>query len=279
MPFRLTKRGGRVFVLGVHYPKYLQALMPKGDKLMRRFFSAIAITTITGLIVWIAYTAHAGSSASQGCKPVRYGESPTPPQPASRTVNVNVPIPSSTPACSPYSATTRGLTPVCTPAGGRPTLSTPVRVEVIVRPELQSGAKSVPVEIRDAGPVRPIVAYSVGLVGAAVAAPFRMLELLFPSPASSENVSGPPSCPRPVGGTSVPTPCLPICSYRPVEPAVAPLPGVGCTAPHGHQLPPALLSEYQFPPLEHQSLLMGILSLPWRIATDGRFLGDLQSER
>lgn len=117
-------------------------------------------------------------------------------------------------------------------------------------PESQQGL--IPLSLRDQGPVRPIVHNTVGLLGALVAAPFRLLETVVP--VSSPPPAGAPQCARPQGGS----------------------PFISCQGPG---LPPALVAEYRFPPAESQSLLMGILSLPWRIPNDGRFLGDLQTER
>ena len=62
----------------------------------------------------------------------------------------------------------------------RPSPAMPVRVEVAVKPEPLCDPRRIPVRFRDPGPFQPIIYSGVGLVGATVAAPFRLLETLIP---------------------------------------------------------------------------------------------------
>lgn len=214
-------------------------------------------------------------------------------QPVARTVNATVRVPSpNKPNSGPgvYSAQ-----PWCAPAppataSGRPL---PVRVEVAVRPESCEQRRPIPVVYRDPGFMGPIIRHSVGLAGATVAAPFRVLEMLVPLDASS-NVGnrrcGPPRpqncgyrglsvprfappCPPPV--TRPAYACVPRVGCAPTGPSVAPLPPCGAPSSCGPYMPPAMVERE--PPCAPQSLLGGVLDLPFRLMSRGRLLGDIGS--
>jgi len=179
-------------------------------------------------------------------------------QPVARTVSAQVPVP-----CAPP------VLPPCPPG------KVPCRM--------------VPVCFRDPGPLQPIICNSVGLVGAAVAAPFKLAEMLCPLPPKPCKPMEAPSCgPRhpgpPMAPACYPMPlpqfcgphgCPPPVACAPVGPAVAPLPRAFCAPPCGPNIPPRLVEEYQFPQYEAQDLLSGIWNIPGTLIRTGRLAGDI----
>lgn len=105
-----------------------------------------------------------------------------------------------------------------------------------------------PIRVMDPGPVRPVVTNAVGLVGALLAAPFRLMETVIP-PTLPQN--------RSTQGTGCPLP-------------QQPSPRNLC----GNQIPPAVVAENRYPVLEPQSLLMGVINFPFTLFGQGRFAGD-----
>ncbi len=215
-------------------------------------------------------------------------------QPVARSVQVTVPMPHPPRPCGP----TVCLPPPmhCPPPGSAtaPSPPMPVRVDIAVRPEECDQRHPVPIVYRDPGFLEPIISHSVGLIGATIAAPFRVAEMLCPfeAPACPQKQwCGPTSRPLNCGyqppvdssfarkcPTPIPQPVT--CSPRPLAcapfgPSMAPLPP--CTVPQqcGPNLPPALVEEYQFPQYEPQNLLSGIWNLPGNLVRSGRFSGDI----
>jgi len=215
-------------------------------------------------------------------------------QPVARSVNVTVPVPQ-----PPKSYISPGCAapPYCPPgaSAAAPSRPMPVRVDIAVRPEAFDQRYPVPVVYRDPGFFGPIVQHSVGLVGAVVAAPFRVAEMLCPLEASAcpqRKQCGPPPCamnqgcsrpaapPQWVGKCPMPItqpmpPCPPVMTCAPTGPSVAPLPPGLCAPPCRPNFPPKLLEEYQFPQFEAQDLLSGIWNLPGTLIRTGRVAGDM----
>jgi len=224
----------------------------------------------------------------QSCSPRQ------PVQPVARSVNVTVPVPQPPKSCIPprYAAP-----PYCGPVASAPapTRPMPVRVDIAVRPETLDQRYPVPVVYRDPGFFGPIVRHSVGLVGAVVAAPFRVAEMLVPLEASTcpqpKQCSPPPcamnqGCSRPtappqwVGKCPVPItqpmpPCPPVFACAPAGPSVAPLPPFASPPPCGPFMPPAVVARDEEPPCAPQSLLGGLVQLPFTLAERGRLFGDM----
>ncbi len=195
----------------------------------------------------------------------------TPPPAVTKTVDVTVPAPSqaSAPAPCPYFRT-------LPPAQRR---SVPVRVQVSVRADQPRAQSCPPATMRDPGPIRPVVAHSVGLVGATIAAPFRLAEMFYERCRSRDCAPRPPVC-GPIGCAPQPTKCPPaacVPSPCPPGPSIAPLPP--CAPPNScAATPPRRMSKPpKYPPCEPGSLLGGIGRLPGRVMRHGRVWGDWNS--
>jgi|GEM_PF-1097315 len=217
-------------------------------------------------------------------------------QPVERRVQVTVPMPQPSRPCSPPACPSSPIycpPPVSATAPARPI---PVRVDIAVRPEERGQQHLVPVAYGDPGFLRPIVNHSVRLLGATIAAPFRVAEMLCPLPAQeypprqcNGPTSPPPNCGYQQLLTPAYTPMCPVPVARPAArsqrhltcappgPSVAPLPP--CVAPSAcdPHLPPALVEEYRFPQIEAQNLLSGILNLPLNLIRSGRLTGDMRT--
>jgi hypothetical protein len=214
-------------------------------------------------------------------------------QPVARSVQVTVPMPQPPRPCGP---------PACLPSQSycRPPVSAtapsppmPVRVDIAVRPEECDQRHPVPVVYRDPGFLGPIISHSVGLIGAAIAAPFRVAEMLCPLEAPAcppKQRCGPtsrplncgypppaapqfsPKCPAPI---TQPVSCRPVLGCAPPEPSVAPLPPCASPPPCGPNLPPGLVEDYHLPQSESQNLFSGIWNLPGSLIRSGRLTGDI----
>ena len=116
-------------------------------------------------------------------------------QPVAQSVTVTVPVP---PPPKPYMLPACGQSPDCPPpAAAVPTRSMPVKVDIAVRPEACDQRPTVPVVCRDPGFLGPIISHSIGLLGATIAAPFRVAEMLCPlgvRPCPPKKPCGPPPC-------------------------------------------------------------------------------------
>ena len=215
-------------------------------------------------------------------------------QPVARSVQVTVPMPQPPRPCGPPACMPPPM--YCSPPGSAAAQSPPmpVRVDIAVRPEECDQRYPVPVVYRDPGFLGPIISHSVGLVGAAIAAPFRVAEMLCPLEAPAcppMQLCGPTSRPlscgyRPPANPSFPRtcsapitqpvyPCRQLLACAPPGPSVAPLPPCAAPQPCGPNLPPALVEEYQFPQFEAQNLLSGIWNLPGSLIRSGRLTGDI----
>ena len=209
-------------------------------------------------------------------------------QPVGRSVSVKVPI-----SCTP-------LTPSPYPCGEvrhRQSQTLPVRVEVAVRPETPCDRGRIPVAVRDPGPLQPIICSGAELMGAVVAAPFRLIEILCPfgqrqpCSAPAPRLTCPPPRPRaPLYGPAVsyhsgvvqgtPLNHPPVCqapqhACPPPGPSISPLPPDGHPSPSLCFLPPRLVHEHQLPALEPRSLIGGLWNLPATFLTRVRWTGDL----
>jgi len=106
-----------------------------------------------------------------------------------------------------------------------------------------------PIRVMDPGPVRPVVITTVGLAGALLAAPFRLIEAVIPPVLPQQNnVQG--------QGRG----CRPQPPFR----------AQAC----GSEIPPAIVAENRYPALEPQNLLVGALNFPFTLFGQGRFSGD-----
>jgi len=160
------------------------------------------------------------------------------------------------------------------------------------RPESASPHRT-PIELRDVGPIKPIIAHTVGLAGAVIAVPFRLLETLAPI----GGTTGYPSLSNVRQRPSVP--CFPNeaasqVSAFPRSPLARNPNDSGLRTGQGSRLQRGdcnQLQSYQqrqsswpsdenrFPQVEPQSLLGGIVRFPSTIVTQGRIIGDLGSQQ
>jgi len=204
------------------------------------------------------------------------------------SVSVKVPISSTPLALPPYP---------CGEVRHRQSQSLPVSVEIAVKPETACDRQRIPVALRDPGPLQPIIYSGVGLVGAVVAAPFRLIEILCPlrlqqpcSAPAPRMICPPPRPPAPVCGLGVsyhsgglrgttlnpPPICqVPQDACPPARPSISPLPPGGCLSPSSCLVPPRLVHERQLPALEPSSLIGGLWNLPATFLTRGQWTGDL----
>ena len=253
------------------------------------FAFALMNQAVSGICQSIPASSSRGHAGPGLCTP----QQPQQAKVVARTVQVAVPAPRPTqpaapPACGPFPS-------LCPSVSSQPkdTRPMPVRVEVAVRPEGPEQRNPVPVVYRDPGFLGPMLHYGVGLVGATVAAPFRVAEMLLPVQApqtpSTCQPSRPQGCRAPVSPPSfVPlcsaparmtSPCLPSVGCAPPAPAVAPLPPCAGPPSCGPYLPPARVERPEEPPCAPQSLLGGIFNVPFVLLERGRILGDLGSSR
>jgi hypothetical protein len=146
----------------------------------------------------------------------------------------------------------------------------------------------VPLTYREEGPVRSIVINAVGLLKATIQLPFKAIEAVLPVDRTKPTAPlcvrpHPPCCANPMPPKFRPSAPIPACGVVPVAcappaPCVGPLPRQTTTPGCGPQLPPQLVQEHRFPPVEPNNLLQGILNLPGTIVQSGRWFGDMFSE-
>ena len=210
------------------------------------------------------------------CVPQRSAQ----PKPVPRTVNVNVPIP-----CKPQPVRFSPY-PGCPPAPpvSRPPRSMPVQVQVSVQAAPPCERKCAATAYRDPGPVKPIIVHGASLIGATIAAPFRLADMFLER--RKKRVCAPmvPMCPPPrfrcpPQKCRAPIPRCPIpMTCAPVGPSAAPLPHAAGPPRCGPYLPPRMVKEPEFPACEPQSLIGGLFNLPFRLMQRGRVLGDLRAQ-
>lgn len=259
----------------------------------------VRVTFVFSLIVLVLVSSAPGfSQSAPGSYPGSFpGVRPCVPQqpiqPVARSVNVTVPVPQPPKPCMPPACVPA---PYCPPPGAAtaPSRPMPVRVDIAVRPEGCDQRRPVPVVYRDPGFLGPIISHSIGLIGATVAAPFRIAEMICPldtSPCPPQRPCGPPpppplncgyqspppqfapKCPAPI--TQPVAPCPPVLTCAPCGPSVAPLPPCASPPPCGPFMSPAVVERDEEPPCAPQSLLGGLVQLPFTLAERGRFIGDM----
>ncbi len=201
------------------------------------------------------------------------------PKPVPRTVNVTVPVPHKPPQG-------RFATYPCYPPAppvSRPPASMPVQVQVSVQAAPPNDGRCPPLAYRDPGPIKPILQYGTALIGATVAAPFRLADMFLECrtrracppmvPVCQAPRCGPPvrKCAAPVPSCSFPAACAP------AGPSTAPLPHPAGPSRCRPYLPPHMVREAELPPCEPRSLIRGLFNLPHRVMQRGRILGDLNS--
>lgn len=240
-----------------------------------------------GLSIFGLLTA-ASSYALGPCGP-RYCPPPPlqPPRSVERTVSVQVPIQRPRPPLCPPPPGCQ--VPSCPPV--KPT-SVPVRVNVAVTPTCEPKPRMAPVVYCSPGPLKPLVASTVGLLASAVAAPFRVADMLLPcyhpalsqerplcvsrgmhpSPYGNPCAPPPPCAPPMVRG---PIPCPPQMKCVPPGASVCPLPQPACPPPCMPNIPPRMVQDAEFPFLEPRGIIPGVVNLPFRLLQRGRVLGDL----
>lgn len=159
--------------------------------------------------------------------------------------------------------------------------------------------KLVPLTYVEPGPIRAIAFYAVGLIKSTVAAPFRLIEAVIPVGRNDcrppKPVCGPPvvchpqpcvPLHKPVMTTCAPAavcrpqPCFPVCKpvmagCAPSAPQMGPLPRPSCQPSCGPNLPPQVVKEYEFPPVEQNNLLSGLWNFPATLFRQGRLTGDV----
>ncbi len=253
---------------------------------MKRSFIDLLLAIVIAFLPGTSVRCHAGSICTpQGCTQTVHTYDKSGPKPF---VNPSIPhVPAG--AESPHWY--RKPLPCGTQPAPLLCRSVPQKVRTCTAPESACGSKLVPLYFDDPGPVRPIVQHVVGLVGATVALPFRVAEILCPLPwQDCAPVTAVPCGPVPVPPTTLsdcypipqracrmPPACLAPVVCAPCGPAVAPLPPALCLPPCAPNVPPALVEEYQFPQVEPQNLLSGIWNLPGNIIRSGRFAGDIHN--
>jgi hypothetical protein len=211
-------------------------------------------------------------------------------QPVARAVQVTVPMPQPPKPYMPPRCVPPSYCPP--PAAAAPSRSMPVRVDIAVRPEACDQQRPVPVVYRDPGFLGPMISYSMGLIGATIAAPFRVAEMLVPLAGRScppKQPCGPPPRPQDCGyqgpppfAAKCPPPitqpaalCQSVFGCAPPGPSVAPLPPCAPPPACGPYMPPALVARDEEPPCAPQSLLGGLMQWPVTMLERGRIFGDL----
>jgi hypothetical protein len=172
--------------------------------------------------------------------------------------------------------------------------SIPVRGKVAMPPRHDPN-RLVPVVYRSQGPIEPVVTHTVGLVGALVAAPFRVSDMFLPvyHPCLSlpkQQGGPPPGCggpvpgyvpqitclpPQPQCGLPCPPPCPPPMKCAPSGPSISPLPRAACPPPCTPNIPASMVEDAEYPYLEPAGLLAGLWGLPSRVLQRGRLFGDM----
>ncbi len=243
----------------------------------------------------LGFSFHGQYCPPKGCPPAMPQVAPSPPQPVTQTISVKVPV---------QQAPEVRVAPMCGPCGPksvqiRPSkpYAAPVRVKLEVEPRPVGNVNLAPVAVRDPGPVKPIIAHSVGLAGSVVALPFRSIEMFCatrqkkqcgPVPIYRPVAPGPPPACGPITKCPPPRCAPPACAPRPVPvtcapvgPSVAPLPRPSWYAPQPvPYIPPAIVKDaMEYPATEPNGLLSGVYNLPSRILKRGRFYGDLAGPR
>jgi hypothetical protein len=211
---------------------------------------------------------------SAACAPQRSAQ----PKPVPRTVNVNVPLPN-----KPHPVRFAPF-PGCPPAPpvSRPPKPMPVQVQVSVQAAPPCEQKSAAIAYRDPGPVKPILAHGAALIGATIAAPFRLADMFVEcrkrrACAPMMPACAPPRCGLPPQQYSAPIPRCPIpMTCAPVGPSAAPLPHAAGPSQCRPYLPPRMVREPEFPPCEPRSLIGGLFNLPFRLMQRARVLGDMR---
>lgn len=216
------------------------------------FVAAAAWTANSACAAGYGGFPHHGTLPSNQCRPSNPASVPQ-----ARTVNVTVPMPQQpAPWCAP-----------CPP----PTLAkpAPVRVEVSVRPESPCETRPTPLTYRERGPLQAALYHGTGLAGAAVALPLRLVETVFPVPAVRR------TC---VEAFPTAVSCRPlVVTNPPGGPSAAPLPRVGAPTFCGPHIPARVVRDAEYPCVEPQTLVGGIVTLPSRMLQTGRFFGDLSA--
>ncbi len=178
------------------------------------------------------------------------------PQPPTRSVSVRIPF-----SCPPVAVPASP----CSRVRYHQPQTLPVRVEIGLRPESSCQTRRAPIMFRDPGPLRPVICHGVSLAGALVAAPFRLIETVFPVGPHRLCPAVPPVPMRfPVPNSACPPPA----------PSIAPFPQSVCPSVGSCLPPPMLVQEQQLPAWEPKSLIGGLCNLPLSLLTRGRWTGD-----
>jgi hypothetical protein len=243
---------------------------------MKRIVVLVAVALGMALFLGSYACAQSCRQATRpGCGPELRREQARDHAATSAAVNVRVPVPWHTQAVPcPVPQTS------CVPQAGHPA-RVPVRVEVSVKADPTCPYPALPVAIRDPGPFKPVLFHTVGLVGSAVAAPFRVLDTVadwyeWRNATCAQGLPPvcPPNHPRPPAPCG-PPPCFNAYACPPGGPEVAPYPRARHPEPCRPSLPPRVVREAMLPPVEPQSFLFGLVRLPGRLIRDGRLTGDL----
>ena len=182
------------------------------------------------------------------------------------------------PACFGYAESSPNS---CASPVGNPAQKMPLGTGVSHGPVLMPGCGSerlVPMTCEEPGPIRAIAFYTVGVIKSTIAAPFRLLETLIPVGKGNDcgpvrpPGSGPLVC-QPQPGFSTCKPAVVGCA--PASPNLGPRPGSSSQPLCGVKLPPQVIKEYEFPPLESDNLLSGLWNLPATLMRQGRITGDV----
>ncbi len=209
------------------------------------------------IVVALALSLMGVSFVSAGDRTGRGGATPT-----VQPQQVNLPMQQPLPAMGCYIAPQKA--PLCAPAKIRPLPPKPA----------SSFSHLLPLEIRDAGPIKPLVAHTIGLAGAVIAAPFRLLETVAPIGYVSGYAAGSQPLPRSAPAcftNAAPLHALPSAG----SPIMQTSRGYGQRQSYPTSNGSPSSHENAFPQMEPHTLLGGIVQFPSTMVRQGRILGDL----
>lgn len=253
-------------------------------------FSAILTITTVGF----GWAQPPGNCRPNACPPQM------PPRTIERTVNVSVPVPPPLPPACPMPPRCGPFHPPVKYQAPRPVkpARVPVRVNVAVTPQNPTEKRLVPIVFHSPGPIKPLLDQSVGLAGAIVAAPFRIMDMFLPVYHPSLSMprqrcnQGRNRFPRPVNACGprpvcapikcgpprmLPAPCPPVQRWAPPGPSVAPLARPAGPQPCQPYLPPRVVEDPEYPCVEPRGLVAGVVNLPFRLFQRARVVGNMNN--
>lgn len=270
---RPPSKGGRFFSSVPPPAKISEWRKTMTLKKMRDYFAECLLCTIVFSLLTVVFApwAFAGGASPTGNACFPYQQQTLIPSGLSQPPYVG-----SSGACGTFP-----VAPSCGPAKVKAFKSVPPNAA----PQLA------PIEIRDVGPIKPLIAYTVRLAGSIIAAPFRLVETVAPISGIVGGPSGKDLRPHPSVMCSpnaplVPTFPVPRNSANQSSPYYGLQGGVrnpqlgshNLLQPYPYRQNSVSSEENKFPQVEPQTLLGGIVKFPATVITQGRILGDLNSQ-